>query len=436
MSSMSESAYKKSLHTVAVKKIRTSAEDDRWNHLMEKYHDRGFERLSGESMKYVAEMDGEWVALIGWGSAALKCAVRDRWMGWQGGRQWARLRYVANNQRYLILPWIRIKNLASGILALNTKRLSQDWMESYGHGVLIAETFVEKQRFCGCCYKAAGWRSLGETSGYGKNANRYYYHGVIKEVFVKELAKGALNKMTGENLSADAGQAITVNSLAIGGLIERLGELNDPRGKQGKQHPKPAVMAISILSALAGIKSYSGMEDFAESLTQEQRKILGCKFDEEKQEYLTPSDSTFLRVLQDTDEEHLDRISGEWTAEQTECGGISLDGKVLNGARLENGKKVNILAAVAHGSGEVLAQEKIDEKSNEIPAAIPLLDKIDIEGKVITADALHTHAPLADYIVEDRAADYVFIVKDNQSTLKNDISLLEGSDFSPCGDNL
>jgi hypothetical protein len=393
-------------------------------------------RLSGESVKYIAEMGGEWVALIGWGSAVFKCAARDKWIGWKSGQQWDRLKYIANNQRFLILPEVHIKNLASRILSLTAKRLSQDWQKRYGHGVLLAETFVEKRRFRGTCYKAAGWETLGETSGHGKNADKYYYHGVIKEVMVKELEKGALQKLTGEQLPTDAGRTVTVNNMAIGSLIERLCELGDSRGKQGKQHPKVAVMAIGIMAALAGIKSYSGMEDFAQSLTQEQRKILGCKFDEKKQEYIAPSDSTFLRVLQDTDGEHLDQISGEWTAEQMECGCISMDGKVLRGARLENGKKVNILAAVAHCSGEVLAQEQIEEKSNEIPAAIPLLDKIGIEGKVITADALHTHAPLANYIVDDRGADYVFIVKDNQAILKNDIARLESGDFSPCGSNL
>jgi hypothetical protein len=79
---------------------------------MNEHHYLGFKRLSGEVLKYVVEMDGEWVALLGWGSAAFKCTARDKWIGWRSDQQWKRLKYIANNQRFLILPWIRITNLA------------------------------------------------------------------------------------------------------------------------------------------------------------------------------------------------------------------------------------------------------------------------------------------------------------------------------------
>lgn len=121
---------------------------------------------------------------------------------------------------------------------------------------------------------------------------------------------------------------------------------------------------------------------------------------------------------------------GNGSLEQVEYKRISLDGKTLRGARLESGKKVHLVAAVVHDSGEVLAQQEVDEKSNEIPAAQPLLDKIDVKDKVITADAMHTQVDLANYI-KKREADYVFIVKDNQGNLKKDISTLEDDDFFP-----
>ena len=164
------------------------AEGDKWDQLMNEHHYLGFKRLSGEVLKYVVEMDGEWVALLGWGSAAFKCTARDKWIGWRSDQQWKRLKYIANNQRFLILPWIRITNLASRILALNLKRISEDWENRHGHPLLMVETFVEKNRFAGTCYKAAGWKRLGETKGYGRNAGKYYYHEKKKEVFIKELS--------------------------------------------------------------------------------------------------------------------------------------------------------------------------------------------------------------------------------------------------------
>jgi hypothetical protein len=383
-------------------------------------------------------MGGEWVALLGWGSGAFKCADRDKWIRWRSDQQWKRLKYIANNQRFLILPWIRIKNLASRILGLCIRRISEDWENRHGHPLLMVESFVEKGRFAGTCYKAAGWKALGETKGYGRNAGKYYYHGIRKEIYVKELVEGARDVLTAELMLPQwigGGKImVEVKSIAVigpGGLLERLKGLKDPRGGQGKQHPMKAVLAISILAGFAGMKSYVGMEDFANNLTQEERKILGCKYDDwDTQKYLVPSDTTFSRVLQQTDGEELDGIIGEWTTNHVEYERISLDGKKLRGARLESGKNVYLVAAVAHGSGEVLAQQEVDEKSNEIPAAEPLLDKINIKGKVITADALHTQVDLANYI-KKREADYVFIVKDNQRNLKKEIEGLEEDDFSP-----
>lgn len=419
-------------------RLMKPAEEEKWDQLMKEHHYLGFERLSGEMLKYVAEMDGEWVALLGWGSGAFKCTDRDKWIGWRSDQQWKRLKYIANNQRFLILPWIRIKNLASRILGLSIRRISEDWEHRHGHPLLIAETYVEKGRFTGTCYKAAGWKVLGETRGYGRNAKKYYYHGIKKEVYVKELVEGARDILIAELMLPQwiggGNVMVEVKSIAVtgsGGLLERLEKLKDPRGGQGKRHPKKAVLAISILAGFAGMKSYVGMEDFAQNLTQEERRILGCKYDDwDTQEYLVPSDTTFSRILQETDGEEFDGIIGEWTTEQVKYERISLDGKKLRGARLESGKNVHLVAAVAHGSGEVLAQQAVDEKSNEIPAAEPLLDKIDIKGRVITADALHTQVDLAKYI-KKREADYVFIVKENQGNLKKEIEALEDDDFSP-----
>lgn len=414
------------------------AEEEKWNHLMKEHHYLGFETLTGEIAKYVAEMDGEWVALIGWGTGVFKCADRDKWIGWRKDQQWKRLKYIANNQRFLILPEVRVENLASRILALNTRRISKDWEKRYGHPLLLVESFVEGGRFLGTCYKAAGWELLGETKGYGRNAGKYYYHGIKKQIYLKELVKEAREIITAELMLPQwigGGKLmIKAKSVAVmgpGGLMERLEELEDLRGKQGKQHPMKAVLAIGILAGFAGMKSYLSMEDFAKELTQEERKLLGCKYDDwDTQEYLVPSDSTFCRVFRKIDAEELDNIVGEWTTEQIEYERIALDGKNLRGARLECGKTVNLVAAVVHNSAEVIAQKEVDKKTNEIKVSKPLLDKVDIEGKVVTADAMHTQVDLANYI-KGRGGDFVFSVKGNQGNLEKEIEELEDSDFSP-----
>ena len=121
-------------------------EMDRWRALMRQHHYLGFERIVGKSLFYVATKATQWVALLGWGSAALKCAARDQWIGWEPALQFKRLHLIANNVRFLILPDWHIPNLASHLLALNLKRLSQDWQLYHGHPILLAETFVAKDK--------------------------------------------------------------------------------------------------------------------------------------------------------------------------------------------------------------------------------------------------------------------------------------------------
>lgn len=162
-------------------------EEGKWDNLMRRHHYLGFSKLPGKSLKYVALLNGQWVALLGWGAAALKNGPREKWLGWSSEQKTQRLNYVVNNQHFLILPGVQMKNLASKVLALNTKRICADWQAAFSYPVLLAETFVDHSRFNGTCYRAAGWLPLGKTSGYGRQGRIYYYHGETKTVFVKPL---------------------------------------------------------------------------------------------------------------------------------------------------------------------------------------------------------------------------------------------------------
>jgi hypothetical protein len=128
------------LHGLTVNPINPK-EEALWNQLMSEQHYLSFRSLVGESIKYAAKINGEWVALMGWATAAFKCKSRDEWIGWSKEQQWRRLIYIANNQRFLILENVRIPNLASKVLSMSLKRLSSDWMSKYGHPIVLAETF-------------------------------------------------------------------------------------------------------------------------------------------------------------------------------------------------------------------------------------------------------------------------------------------------------
>lgn len=424
------------LKSLVVRPIRRG-EEVLWDRLMSEYHYLGFRQLVGESLKYVAVLEGQWVALLGWCTAAFKCKPRDEWIGWSPQQQWQRLKYVVNNQRFLILPWVRIKNLASRVLALNLKRLSLDWEAIYGHPVVLAETFVDQSRFSGTCYRACGWIALGQTRGYGRNAGRYFFHGQPKTVWVRPLRRGVPKLLSDPFLAPELlgeGAMIDLNRVELkgeGGLIEVLRRIKDPRKRRGIRHQQVTILALAILAMLSGARSFLAIAEWAKSQTQDILRLLGCRKDPRTGRYLPPSEPTIRRTLQAVNAEEVDRVLGDWLAGQCKGKVIAFDGKTLRGTRDREGKALHLLSALVYEEGVVISQCEVEEKSNEITAARPLLEPLDLKGKIIVADALHTQGELARYLKEQKGADYVFFVKGNQENLLKDIQDLKEEDFSP-----
>ena len=138
------------------------------NEYLERYHYLGYQPLPGAQLRYFIQAEGRIVALLGFGAAAWKTRPRDRFIGWTAQQREARLHLVANNARFLILPWVHCNNLASCILGMAARKLAQDWQQRYGYSPVLLETFVEAPRFRGTCYLAANWSLVGETTGRGK----------------------------------------------------------------------------------------------------------------------------------------------------------------------------------------------------------------------------------------------------------------------------
>ncbi len=422
---------------LAVRLVR-SEERARWGELMRQHHYMGFDRIIGECLCYVASVRGEWAALLGWGSAALKCGVRDQWIGWDRALQWQRLQLVANNVRFLMLPGWNQPNLASRVLALNVRRLSPDWEVCHGHPVLLAETFVDGARFRGTCYRAAGWQALGETRGFAKRNQHYWYHGQRKIVLVKPLVADAVPRLVApfmpplKSSRRETGMEITmdVNALPVegdGGLIDLLKTIVDPRKPRGVRHPVVTVTAIAVLAALSGARSFAAIAEWAQGLSRETLRKLGSK------RWRPPSEPTIRRVLQRLNADDVDAKTGAWIMRQHPLAGrsIAIDGKTLRGAHDAGQRAPHLLSAILHEEGVVIAQLQVEEKTNEIPKLPELLAPLPLEGALITVDALHTQRESARYIVEEKKADYLFIVKDNQPTLRQDISDLKLESFPP-----
>jgi hypothetical protein len=139
-----------------------------WNEYIDRYHYLGYTPLPGAQLRYFVRSESRILALLGFSAAAWTCAPRDEFIGWEGKTRKRNLHLVVNNARFLILPWIKSKNLASRILSTAAKRIASDWKERYRYEPVLLETFVEKDCFTGACYKASNWMCVGDTKGRGK----------------------------------------------------------------------------------------------------------------------------------------------------------------------------------------------------------------------------------------------------------------------------
>ena len=168
-----------------------------WDYLVHHYHYLGRPKLVGEHLKQLVFLDDQVVGCIGWASAAWKIGCRDAFIGWDAAQRRQRLPAVVNNVRFLVLPWIRVEHLASKVLGLSLRSLAHAWQARYGHGVVLAETFVDPGRFAGTCYRAANWQPVGQTRGHAKRGNRYHAHAQPKDVWLYPLHRRWRERLRG-----------------------------------------------------------------------------------------------------------------------------------------------------------------------------------------------------------------------------------------------
>ena len=400
--------------------------------------------LTGQSLRYVAQLDGHWVALIAFSAAALQLKAREEWIGWSPRQRARRLSFVVNNSRFLILPERqRYPNLASRALGLCLRRLNEDWLARWQQPVLVVESFVDESQYRGTCYRACGFAAVGSTKGFGRASRDFYLrHDQPKQLFLRELQPNARQLLR----QARWPEALAVHEAERAGpcpfrapglesLVDRIGALPDSRRGHGLRHRQRFVLACAAVSTLMGACGYRAFENTCQKFTQRQLRALGCHPDSEDGRYYPPSDSTFQRVLKRVDAAQFATLIGTWLAEQ-EIGALTqlaIDGKVLRGSGRHDGKPLQLLSAVTHQLRLTLDQIPIEEKSNEIPALKPLLKKIQPPpGTLITADAMHCQQESARFITQELGGDYLFGLKGNQSGILDKATrLLAQQAFSP-----
>ena len=162
--------------------VRRTPEEALFNSLIEQYHPLHYVQPVGEHAKYIVYAVGRPLACLAWSSAPRHLGARDRYIGWSAEARRRNLRFLAYNPRYLIVPWVQVKHLASHILGEMARRISGDWERVYGHPIYFLETFVDPERHRGTCYRAANWVVMGRTTGRGKNCPNKRPNRSIKEV--------------------------------------------------------------------------------------------------------------------------------------------------------------------------------------------------------------------------------------------------------------
>lgn len=422
----------KSLETQILRRITLRLlqpeERARFDRLLEEQHPLHSARVGGQSLRYVAELEGQWIALLCFSSPALALKAREGYIRWSPRQRARRLGFIANNSRFLILlERERYPNVASRVLALCLKRLSADWQQAWGHPVLMVESFVDESQYRGTCYRACGFAAVGASSGFGRDSRDFYTeHGQPKQLYLRELQRGAASLLRRGRWPAELAEheesirgPCPLRAGPLHSLLEVFRSMRDDRRGHGLRHPQPFVLACAAVAMLLGAGGYQAFEEECGKFTQRQLKALGCRKNPKTKLYKAPSDTTFFRVLNGLDAAAFDLALGRWMMEQ-EPGvleALAVDGKVLRGSGRQDGQALHLLSAVSHRLRLTVGQQPIEEKSNEIPALQPLLKSLPLQNKkfFVTADAIHCQQESARCVTQELGGDYIFGLKGNQS---------------------
>jgi len=418
------------------------AEISRLQSLLRRHHYLGGIRPVGQRLYYIAR-DGSdcWLAVLLFSAAAKHLKDREQWIGWNEEQRRRRLSLVTNNSRFLLLPQVPVPNLGSRVLRLTLDRLAQDWRNHYGHPVEIVETFVDPEQFCGTVYTASGWTELGQTDGWGRRRRDYYVkHDKPKRLFVRALRRPSCRSLQAEHLKPDLAVVearvpprCTLPVKEIGSIVEQFKKLPEYR-RRVESYPLFSLAALILLAMLCEApRGQTDLAKFAGALNQGQRRALGVRRNP-KGKYPAPSQSTFSRFMAGIDPRKLqenllsiqDRVRGCAPKDQL---------VVIDGKEPRHGSGTSVLSAVTVPGQHFLGSALVDQKTNEIPVAQKqLLPSLDLEGRLVSLDALHTQDETARALVMEGGGDYLLTVKNNQSALRASIEkkvTAPAADFPP-----
>jgi hypothetical protein len=419
-------------------------ERERYQALMVEHHYLHDHRLVGEQLCYVVTYRGQWLALASWCAAARYLKARDQFIGWTAEQCRRRRALIANNARFLILPEGHYPNLASRVMKVMLGRLSADWQQRYGHPIVVAETFVDPEQFRGTTYKCSGWIELGRTRGWGRCGQDFYVaHDRPKQLWIKELVKRATVRLRAQRLPEEwAGVEVavrprcTVKSAALKALTDHLAQVPEYRSAHALAYPLSGMLALIAVAVFCGVaRGKKDLAAFARTLTPHQLRALRFRT-RPNGDPRWPGVTSFFRILNQVDEAAVETALLAWQEQILGPGQdriFAVDGKELRHS--QGGELVSLIGTQ---SGRWLGSARTPDKTNEIPVARTVLEKVaqrvDLTGQLVVLDALHTNQETARQVVQDLGADYLLTVKANQAQLHETVGrLLQPSALSPSG---
>lgn len=410
------------LAKVTLRLIKES-ERAKWNALVDQHHYLS-SRLVGRQLRYVAEKDKTWVALLSVGEASTHLEDRDEHIGWDDVQRGRRLPLIGNNTRFVILSEkAACPNLASRVLGLLHRRVSADHEGLCGNPLVALETFVDPVYFKGTCYKASGWQALGQTKGFGRTRKEHYQaHGRPKELWFKVLHPAGFRGLSRRRLPQRYREyeveyrPCPFECGALMSLFDRFEKIPDPRHLKGRRYPIKTLMTLLAVGTVCGIRGIRGLASFAAKLTPAQRKALRCPINRKTGERRVPGETCIRDFLFAVSPEAVEKALAEWMQHlddgQLRC--VAIDGKTIKGTarRDENGQKtgsLHLVMACTHEHARLVGQEPVDCKENEIVAAKELLWRMPpLPGVVITGDAMNAQREIARIIEVEKGGSTTF----------------------------
>ena len=386
---------------------------------LDREHYLGAPRAQNRELVQLAGRGDQVVAVLVWTRAARKLAGREAWVGWDPRTRTRRLALVVQNNRFLVLSAVRQTNLASRVLGLAVAALPEHWEQQTGTRPLLAETFVDPERYAGTCYKAAGWIEAGATAGFGRQGDDYYVaHDQPKRLWLRPLGPAARERLR-EPLAPLAGEKarafgqLPVPAKTAASLATALREVADPRRANGRQFPLHAMLASAVLALASGARTVSDLFRFVQELSAAQRRALGFRSAPDNPRRVPPpGEGCWRKVLKLVPPEELTRAIVAWQLAQTTLPPLlALDGKTLHRGLAtlvtlcdaQTGEPLVQVAKCGQGHEKTLAHELVHALPNGR-----------LEGAVVGGDALYADTSLVRQLVQEHGAITLVQLKDNQ----------------------